>query len=542
MSRLSKEEAEEMLREAQAALSGEPDVKPTIEVKPGSLSWLADKGEEILIAAGVHIYQRGGRLMRPICQSVEASHGRHIKITRLSELSAVYLRDQLGQCAYWEKLDARSKKILPCDPPMSVAETILARAGDWKFKPILGVINAPTMRRDGTLLLEEGYDEQTRILLLNPPPMPEIPDAPTREDALNALALLGSLLVGFPFKDDVARAVALSAIITPIVRAAFPVAPMHGSRAPAAGSGKSYLWDVVATITIGQPMPVISTGKSEVVMEKRLGASCMTGQPLVSIDNVVGELGGEALCQLIERPAVDIRVLGHSEQRRIEAHNTLYCTGNNFVIEGDCVRRTNMADFIQMEERPELRQFEFSPTERIMEDRGRYIAAALVICRAYLVAGRPDKAPRLASFEGWSDMVRSALIWLGCADPVDSMEEGRKDDPRRLETIDMMEAWWDKFKDEPMKCKDVITIATAMVKDNGDGPLVPKNAELHAALIAIARREKKGAPDSASLGNWLRDHKNSLCDGRVFQALDADRSGSRMWRLVSNRSAASQGP
>jgi len=55
----------------------------------------------------------------------------------------------------------------------------------------------------------------------------------------------------------------------------------------------------------------------------------------------------------------------------------------------------------------------------------------LIVVRAYFVAGRPDQAPKLASFEAWSDTVRSALIWLGEADPVDTMEVARADDPER---------------------------------------------------------------------------------------------------------------
>jgi putative DNA primase/helicase len=125
--------------------------------------------------------------------------------------------------------------MLATNPPMETAATVGARVGDWTFPAISGVISAPTMRPDGSLLLDQGHDEATGLLLVEPPPMPAIPDQPKRDDALKALALLESLLTGFPFVDDVARAVALSAIMTPIVRGAFPVTPMHASRAPTAG-------------------------------------------------------------------------------------------------------------------------------------------------------------------------------------------------------------------------------------------------------------------------------------------------------------------
>jgi putative DNA primase/helicase len=272
------------------------------------------------------------------------------------------------------------------------------------------------MRPDGSLLTEQGYDEATGLLLVEPPPMPTIPDQPTREDALKALALLEDLLSEFPLVDDVAKACALSAMITPVVRGAFSVTPLHAGRAPDAGSGKSYLMDTVAAIAIGQPMPVMSTGANKEETEKRLGSALMKGQPLISIDNISGELGGDALCQIIERPMVDIRILGSSDSVRIEARGTsLFATGNNFVIVGDLCRRVISAALDPAVERPEFREFKGDPVKKILENRGAYIAAALIICRAYFVAGQPNKAKRLASFEGWSDIVRSALIWLGRA-------------------------------------------------------------------------------------------------------------------------------
>src|SRR6516162_11762021 len=128
----------------------------------------------------------------------------------------------------------------------------------------------------------------------------------------------------------------MSAIITPIARGAFLVAPMHVADAPVAGSGKSYLFDIVAAIVSGQRMPVIAAGRNEEETEKRLGAAVLASQPLVCIDNVNGELRGDALAQLIERPRPLVRVLGKSELFEVEAGGTsLFANGNNIVVAGD---------------------------------------------------------------------------------------------------------------------------------------------------------------------------------------------------------------
>src|SRR4029077_1079050 len=124
------------------------------------------------------------------------------------------------------------------DPPTAVAQVILHRHGEWRFPRASGVITCPTMRPDGSLVMTPGYDPQTRLILIDPPPMPNVPANPSRDDALMALAILEGLLDEFPFADAASRSVALSALITPVVRAAFPVAPMHVISAPEAGSGK----------------------------------------------------------------------------------------------------------------------------------------------------------------------------------------------------------------------------------------------------------------------------------------------------------------
>ena len=135
------------------------------------------------------------------------------------------------------------------------------------------MIACPTMRPDGSLLVKQGYDPATRLILIEPPAMPPIPDQPTRDDALRALALLEDLVCESPFEDEASKSVALSGLITPVVRGAMPVAPMHASSAPTAGTGKSFLWDLVAAISIGQRrIPVISAGNEEET-EKRWQAS-----------------------------------------------------------------------------------------------------------------------------------------------------------------------------------------------------------------------------------------------------------------------------
>ena len=423
-----------------------PTERPTIRIVAGELPKTATAAERALIESGLPIYQRGSTLVRPIVEEVDASHGRRTKVAQFARVDATYLRDLLARVARWERYNVRSKAWLAADPPSDVAPTILARFGEWSFPVVVGVVTTPTLRPDGAILSVEGYDPATRLILIAPPELPPMSDKPTREDGLAALMLLESLLEEFPLIDGPSLSVALSAIITPVCRGAFPVAPMHIARSPVAASGKSYLFDVAAAIAIGQLCPVMAAGRTEEETEKRLGAALLAGQPLISIDNLNGELRGDALCQAIERPVVEIRILGRSERVRIEARGTTFlATGNNLTLAGDMTRRAILATLDPQLERPELRQFTADPVGDVLRGRGRYIAAALTAARAYIVAGRPDPAPRLASFEGWSDTVRSALIWLGRADPVETMAAAREEDPERAALAALLAGWRDAF-------------------------------------------------------------------------------------------------
>ena len=108
----------------------------------------------------------------------------------------------------FEKFDGRAKAWKPCKPPEDVAELILTRASYGPFLPLRGVLAAPSLRPDGTLIERAGYDDATGMYLFDPPPMPDVPDQPTMAQGRQALNVLDGLLAGFPWQgDDDARAV-----------------------------------------------------------------------------------------------------------------------------------------------------------------------------------------------------------------------------------------------------------------------------------------------------------------------------------------------
>lgn len=490
-----------------------------IRLEAGLLHEIASKAEVALIMANVPFYARAGEIVRPIIEQVAAFKGRKTKIARLKPVTVDMMRDYLSRVARWEKFDGRSRKFVVTDPPHDVAKIILARDGDWRFPPLTGIITTPTLRPDGSILSEPGYDPATGLLLMLPPPMPDIPECPSQDDALAALILLDDLLNEFPFVGGADRSVALSALMTPVARGAMQVVPLHAITAPEAGTGKSFLIDLASAITIGEIAPVIAAGRDEEETEKRLVAELMTGQPIVSIDNLNGVLGGDFICQAIERPIIKPRVLGRSENRRIENTVTLFGNGNNIHLLGDVVRRVVLCSMDANMERPELRAFGGNPITVVLANRGRYIAAVLTIVRGYLAAGCPNPCAPLASFEDWSRLVRSSLVWLGQADPVETMEAARVDDPNLINLRAVVAAWHAAIgENKPLTAGELCDMASSDA------------TELYKAISAVAGVPGRGEIEARKLGRWLGRNKRRIVEGlKIFGEKDAHTKQIKWW-------------
>ena len=416
---------------------------------------MADAAASVLLNANVPFYQRGKALVRPVVKQVQTFDGKTTSASQLADIELPYLRDTLCKNSVWVKFNKKSKKWLPIHPPVDPAQVLLKRFGDWEFPELAGIINTPTLRPDGTVLKDEGYDPATQLLLIDPPAMPEMPEHPTKEEAASALdTIKNDLLFEFMFDDDegVSRAVALSAIISTVCRGAFPVVPMHIIDAPTAGSGKSYLLSTVSRIATGQAMPVLGAGKSEEELEKRLGAAVIHGQALICVDNIVGEIGGDALCRLVEQPRPNVRILGQSTMIEVDARSTSYFgNGNNVVVVGDLCRRVVRSRLDPQMERPELRVFKGEPRGH-RDGRSREIHRRLPDDLPGLYCRRPAREAEPAGLVRGvvgHRALGAGLAWGSRSGEVyGSVEGGRSRDSRAAHHADRMEGQvWGRVKE-----------------------------------------------------------------------------------------------
>jgi putative DNA primase/helicase len=500
-----------------------------ITVLAGERHKAADQGLAAMHATCVALYQRDRSLVRVCMVKAKNADGEVILVPGIVPVTAAMLGRALGQSARWEKINSKGV-LIRLDPPKEVVEQILGMIGEWPFPPLSGVIGCPTLRPDGSLLAAEGYDLATGLVLHLSIPIPPLSECPTRADAERALALIGGLLAEFPFANEASRAVALSMILTPVLRGAFPVAPMHLINAPLPGSGKSYLADTASAIATGDRCAVLSAAPNPEETEKRLIGAALSGFPIIPIDNCRDILQGDFLCQVTERPLLLLRRLGSSDQIRVANTFTVFANGNNVSVADDLVRRAISCVLDANMENPEKRTFSGNPLAMIQRNRGNYIAACLTIGRAYIAAGKPNPLTPLPSYERWSDLVRSALVWLGYTDPVETMESARGADPVRQDRARIFGAWRDELTvDERYLAADVADLAIA--RFDYDGSFV--RPALRTALLDIAVEKGSGGTqiDARRLGIWLKKNENTVANGHKLTVDRTDAARPR-WRLA----------
>ncbi len=500
---------------------GDEDPRPKIKVYSGWLHTIVTKAERVLLRQVPAIYYQRGTTMVRILALPEAGAGRSITTKpMIFEVTSVALVDKLTELIRWEKLDKRSSEVYAVDCPERVALTLLARSGAWRLPPLIGVIDCPTLRSDGAVLEREGYDRGSGLYLsLGNAKWPSIPAWPTIDDARAALEKLRWLLKDFPFVAPSDESVALAAILTPLIRPSLRTAPLFAFRAAKMGSGKSLLADVVSMISTGRAAAVMSQGLDENEDKKRMLAILAEGDPVAVIDNIERPFGGAALCSILTQSTWRDRLLGKSQTLTLPTTNTTWlATGNNIVFVGDITTRVLICDLDPKCERPEERKFDINLHHYIAQHRGELVVAGLTILRAYHVAQRPDQQlPVFGRFEEWSDWVRSALVWLGLADPCETRRRAEETDPVRAELTGLLVALRTHFDAKSFRVADVLA-----AKDDDDA--------IHEAVSSILGSAGTGQSHAQFLGLFFAK-VNRRPEGGLRLVRGNLRGGSNLWQV-----------
>jgi hypothetical protein len=511
------------------------DWRPIVRVQGGELPKIVDRAEAILATSDLDVYAFGDALVRPALAPITIADRREVPGLRLVPIGLHHLIERFTRLVNFQTFNKKEQHWVSIDCPHAVANAYLDRVGLWRIRKLTVITACPQLLPSGRIIERAGYDEETGVLF--DPQGTEfepVPPMPTRHGAEKALDDIKEFFTEFPFVDDASRAVHLSAVLSVVARLAFRFAPMHAYDSPVPGTGKSKLVDCCSILGTGHECGVTSTGNDEIELEKRLGALLLAGDRIISLDNCDAPLQGGFLCQTLSQARLSVRVLGFSKRVEIPNATLLYATGNNLVLRGDITRRAIRARLDAGVERPELRPFKKpDPAERMKRERGAIALAALTVLRAYQVAKSPNpSAQPLGGFEGWSRVVRDALIWLGQPDPIDTMEHTRKHDPAR-QTLEAVLEQWRRDQDVAGKsCTTADLVEHANKREPVEGnpkEFTYKHPDFRAALLA-AGADRSGKLSAPLLGRWLSRNKNKvIADHRIVE--DAMRDGFARWKL-----------
>jgi hypothetical protein len=324
----------------------------------------------------------------------------------------------MTRVARFTKVNAKGNEV-PSHPAAWLVSAVDVR-GDWPgIRPLVAISDAPVLRPDGTICQKPRYDSATGVLFESNQAFPPVPERPTIDDARRALGELIEVVCDFPFEAPEHRAVWLAGVLTPAARFAFTgPAPLVLADANIAGAGKGLLVHTIGRIITGRDVAVSGYAHGGDELRKRITSIALAGDRLVLLDNLEGAFGNATLDRLLTATYWKDRILGRNEECNIPLTATWYATGNNVEIAADTARRVIHIRLDTMNEHPDQRTGFRHPTllEWVDKNRPRLLSAALTILAAYFKAGCPAQPP-YGSFEGWSALVRQAVVWIGMPDP-----------------------------------------------------------------------------------------------------------------------------
>ncbi|MEY4513783.1 MAG: hypothetical protein RLZZ450_5905 [Pseudomonadota bacterium] len=486
----------------------QPPVDNEHEVVVGELPHTVRQAERVL--ARREVFQRSGSLVHVTYEPSE-EHGvmREEGVPTIRPLPEAVLRMNLHEAAPWKKRLEDGSKVdthVPKDVLMA-----LHQLGQWKnVRRLVGLTHGPLLRPDGTLLVRSGYDAATGLFCSADADI-QVPESPTTQQISDAVELLFDLVGDYHFDRPAHASAALSGILTVIARPAIegPVpASIYDSNMT--GTGKTTLAQIIGDVAFGRGVPTRTAPKEGAEWTKSLLTVASAGDPIILFDNAKHSISSEALEGALTSGVIAGRALGTNRDLRLAFRALVAITSNNATISTDLVRRSLHIRLESPLEKPEERDDFKYPRIRThaRANRTQLLSAAFTILRGYIAAGRPDLHLRpMGSFEQWSDLVRSAMVFAGCPDPVDTqatLREAADDDASAL--LVLLHAWRNHYGDR------AVTVGKALA-DAAEG-----NSELLRRAILGFADEHGGLPGARRLGNLLKKARGVIVGGLMLQA------------------------
>jgi hypothetical protein len=472
------------------------------------------------LATEENIYQRGGLLVQ-VVEGGDSPKGidRPKDGPHIAPMKHARIRELLATAAEWIKPAEGEGESSPAHPPDWAVRAVDAR-GQWTgIRRLTAVVEMPTLRADGSILSQPGYDLATGIILRTDTPFTP-PARPTKDDAVAAVKALLEVVEDFPFAKAEHRTAWLAGTITPVARYAYHgPAPLTLIDANVRGCGKTLLTDATSLIVSARDMARMSLPRDDDELRKRITALAIAGEPLILIDNIVGTLGSPSLDAALTATSWSDRILGETAMASgLPMYACWYSTGNNVILAADTSRRTLHIRLESPEENPEGRtDFRHAYLLAwVRAERPRLATAAVTVLAAYCVAGKPNQGLRpWGSFEGWSDLVRSALVWAGQPDPAETRIELASQADREAAALRQLLLGWSEI-DAAGTGKTVVEVLRELAENSSD------YETLRTALWELCPPRDGKTFNPRSIGGKFHHLRNRVIGGRFLARRDTN--------------------
>jgi hypothetical protein len=367
--------------------------------------------------------------------------------TILQEVGRERLQVVAAAAAVWTSTTADERLPREIAPPSELCKQFLVSRDVWKNIPVIKrILTAPFVDRDGNICAAPGYHEKEAVWLALPDGF-QLPDTtPTPENIAAAKTLILDQLLGeVAFANDASRANALALMLLPFVRTYIDgqndgQTPIHLFDAPTQSSGKTY----AATVCLSPFCEAVPTSdkKDEKESGKEVFALLVEGAAYIFIDNVRSALDSADIATAVTSGKMRGRILGKTETQTVHSNVVWIATSNNAQLAGDTVSRSILIRLDTNTENPEEREYSLNPARYIAENRAQVQGAILTLIRAWLSAGRPNRAEKVSRFPAWERTIGGILETAGVADFLKNHHDARDtSDPDTIAWRGFIDAW-----------------------------------------------------------------------------------------------------
>jgi hypothetical protein len=519
-----------------------PDINPNLKLIRLGRDEQRVVDETIIALSGAsEIYQRGGSLCH-VVKDAKPPKGvvRDGNPLRIIPMQEARIKELLSTVAAFEKVTGEDGETHIVVTPPWIVKAITAR-GQWDDMPAIeAVTEVPVLKPDGTILCTPGLDRDTGVFYRPQQDFLPVDDHPSEDDAGMAARFLLEAIEDFPFKTHSHRAAAIAGILTPFARYAFEgPAPLMLVDANCPGTGKGLLVDAMTFPFSGRKIARMPNPKNDEECRKKITSIALAGEPMVLIDNVSGPLGCGSLDAALTATTWSDRKLSLSEMTGpLPLLTTWYATVNNAILTADIPRRSLHIRLESKVEKPEERDdFKHPDLMRwVRRNRVKMVHACLAILRSYFAAGCPSQNfTQWGSFEGWSKIVRGAVVWAALHDPFEARRELSSQADRESQILRMLIDGWQEL--QQANEGEAITVAQALetVRED-DAEIAASVVKLHPKFQpfrnALAEISTNGKPPSArAIGMKLHHLKGRIIDGKYLDRRE-NRMGA-MWSVSS---------